>query len=156
LTRRALIAFVLIFLVLIPWGTVGWADGALPVEAVAIETDHGRTVIEAEIAATPEARATGLMFRATMAQDHGMLFDFGKPRAIAMWMKNTRISLDMIFADTAGRVIGIAENTVPMSTTTIAVDKPVMAVLEVNAGTARRLGLKPGDRLVHRLFNGGG
>ena len=85
-----------------------------------------------------------------------MLFDFGKPRAVAMWMKNTRISLDMIFADDRGKVIAVAEDTVPFSTDTISVNEPVRAVLEVNAGTARRIGLKPGGRLIHPLFGRGG
>ena len=134
------------------------ADGAsrLPLQTVIVETSQGRTAFEAEIADTAEARAKGLMLRDSMPRDHGMLFDFGKPRQIAMWMKDTKISLDMIFADSAGRVIGIAENTVPYSTATIAVSEPVKAVFEVNAGTARRIGLKPGGRLIHPIFKGGG
>lgn len=135
-----------------------WADGTsdLRVEAVIVETSQGRTVFQAEIADTAETRAKGLMFRDSMPEDHGMLFDFGKPRQIAMWMKDTKISLDMIFVDKAGKVIGIAENTVPYSTSTIAVSEPVKAVFEVNAGTARRIGLKPGGRLVSPIFKDGG
>jgi uncharacterized protein len=130
-----------------------WGDGtSLPVETVVVETAQGRTAFEAEIADTPEKRSLGLMFRASMPEGHGMLFDFGKPRAVAMWMKNTKISLDMIFADAQGRVIGVAPDTVPFSTATISVNEPVKAVFEVNAGTARRIGLKPGGRLIHRIF----
>jgi uncharacterized membrane protein (UPF0127 family) len=128
----------------------------LPVETVIVETGQGKTPFQAEIADTPEERSIGLMFRDSMPQDHGMLFDFGAPRSVAMWMKNTKISLDMIFADRKGRVIGVAENTVPFSTETISVDQPVAAVFEVNAGTVRRLGLKPGGRLVHPIFKDGG
>jgi uncharacterized membrane protein (UPF0127 family) len=129
----------------------GWADSAA-VETVIVETERGRTAFEAEVADTPAERSEGLMFRDSMPRYRGMLFDFGKPRPVSMWMKNTKISLDMIFADTSGRVISIAENTVPYSTNPVSVDEPVKAVFEVNAGTARRIGLKPGGRLIHRIF----
>ena len=132
------------------------AGSSLPVETVTIETTKGRTAFQAEIADTAQERSQGLMFRQSMPQGHAMLFDFGKPRAVAMWMKNTRISLDMIFADNRGKVIAVAEDTVPFSTDTISVNEPVRAVLEVNAGTARRIGLKPGGRLIHPLFGRGG
>jgi uncharacterized protein len=130
-----------------------WA--AAGVEELVIITGKGRTPLEVEVAETDAERSKGLMFRSSMPQNHGMLFDFGAPRPVAMWMKNTKIPLDMIFADAQGRVIAIREDTVPFSTETIEVDDPVKAVLEVNAGTAKRLGLKVGNRLVHRIFGSG-
>jgi uncharacterized membrane protein (UPF0127 family) len=157
LIRRVLIPLVFLGFCLLA-RSVASADGAseLRVEPVIVETDRGRTAFQAEIADTAGARSVGLMFRDTMAADHGMLFDFGTPRPVAMWMKDTKLSLDMIFADQTGRVVGIAENTVPFSVETISVNEPVKAVLEVNAGTARRIGLKPGARLIHRIFQKSG
>jgi hypothetical protein len=69
-----------------------------------------------------------------------------------MWMKNTYVSLDMIFIRPNGTVARVAENTEPLSTRTVSSGEPVLAVLEVVAGTAKRLGIKPGDRVEHPLF----
>jgi uncharacterized membrane protein (UPF0127 family) len=128
------------------------AGAAAVLEELVIITGKGRTTLEVEVAETDAERSKGLMYRGSMPQNHGMLFDFGSPRPVAMWMKNTKIPLDMVFADAQGRVIAIREDTVPFSTATIEVDEPVKAVLEVNAGTAKRVGLAVGDRLLHRIF----
>jgi uncharacterized protein len=128
------------------------AGAAAVFEELFIITGKGRTTLEVEVADTDAERSKGLMYRGSMPQNHGMLFDFGSPRPVAMWMKNTKIPLDMVFADAQGRVIAIREDTVPFSTATIEVDEPVKAVLEVNAGTAKRVGLAVGDRLLHRIF----
>jgi uncharacterized membrane protein (UPF0127 family) len=69
-----------------------------------------------------------------------------------MWMKDTLIPLDMLFIDERGAIVSTAENTVPLSLTTISSGKPVLAVLEVNAGTVARLGVHPGDRVLHPIF----
>jgi uncharacterized membrane protein (UPF0127 family) len=81
-----------------------------------------------------------------------MLFDFKQDVNATMWMKNTYISLDMIFIRANGVIQSIAENTEPESTRLIPAGAPVRAVLEVIAGTARKLGIKPGDRVAHPLF----
>jgi len=81
-----------------------------------------------------------------------MLFDFKRVQPVAMWMKNTLIPLDMLFIDGAGRVVNVAENTVPLSLATIPSAAPVRAVLEINAGSARRLGIRPGDQVLHAIF----
>ena len=143
-----------IALSLLVWEADAFAGGQpqLKTETVLIKTAKGTAVFHAEIADTAESRANGLMFRESMPADHGMLFDFGKVRRVSMWMKNTKISLDMVFADNKGRVVGIAENTVPLSTATVSVNEPVRAVFEVNAGTAKRIGLKKGGHLIHPLF----
>jgi len=94
----------------------------------------------------------GLQGRRRLAADAGMLFDFGRPVPVMMWMKDTHVSLDMLFIDAEGRVVNIARGTVPFSLTPIRSAGPVRAVLEVNAGTAARLGIKPGDRVLHPLF----
>jgi len=95
------------------------------------------------------------MFRRRMDRDAGMLFVYDTPQIITMWMKNTYIPLDMIFIGADLRVSSIAERTIPQSLETISSQKPSVAVLEVNAGTVRRLGLKVGDR-VKSAFLGGG
>jgi uncharacterized membrane protein (UPF0127 family) len=115
-----------------------------------------RTDFMAELAATPEERAKGLMFRTELAQDRGMLFDFKQTRSVSMWMKNTPLSLDMIFSDDKGVVLFVARNTVPYSEEIITPGVPVYAVLEVKAGTAHRLNIKPGDRLLTAIFGTGG
>jgi len=122
---------------------------ALRVEPVALVSETGRHIINAEIADTPQTRATGLMFRRDLAADAGMLFIYDDPQNITMWMKNTYISLDMIFADARGQIISIARDTEPFSTDIIEAGGAAKVVLEVPAGTARRLKLKRGDRLDH-------
>jgi uncharacterized membrane protein (UPF0127 family) len=87
-----------------------------------------------------------------MAPTHGMLFVFGPPREIHMWMRNTPLSLDMIFIDETGEVKNIAERTTPFSDAIIDSGVPVSFVLEINAGVSRLLGLKQGDKIEHRLF----
>jgi len=105
-----------------------------------------------EVARTDEQRARGLMFRQSMPADRGMLFDFKAEQPGMMWMRNTYISLDMIFISRDGVVINIAENTEPLSERTIPSARPAFAVLELNAGVSRKIGLKPGDRINHPLF----
>ncbi len=112
-------------------------------------TETGRHTINAEIADTPGTRASGLMFRRELAADSGMLFIYDTPQNITMWMQNTYISLDMIFADETGDIIRIARNTEPFSTDLVEAGGPAKVVLEVVAGTAKRLKLKRGDRLEH-------
>ena len=124
----------------------------LRVEPVTVEARGAKEIFKAEIADTPELRQKGLMFRKELAADEGMLFDFGAPRPVHMWMKNTYISLDMIFIRKDGTVIAIGANTEPLSEAVIGVEEPVKGVLEVAAGTAARLGLKPGDRVYHSIF----
>lgn len=104
---------------------------------------------DVELAATPKDRSVGLMYRQALADGAGMLFDFGSEQPVSMWMKNTYIPLDMIFIRADGTIRRIEENTIPFSLDTIASGGPVRYVLEVNGGTARRLGLKPGNKVSH-------
>jgi uncharacterized protein len=83
-----------------------------------------------------------------------MLFDFTPEQEVSMWMKNTYISLDMIFIRADGRILRIAENTEPLSTKIIPSRGLAKGVLEVIAGTAQKYGIAPGDRVAHPLFNG--
>ena len=107
---------------------------------------------EVEIAATPREREQGLMFRRELAPRAGMLFDFGRDGIVSMWMKNTFIPLDMVFADRNGMVRGIARNARPRSLDTISSRVPVRAVLELNGGEADRIGLALGDVIHHPVF----
>ena len=119
---------------------------------LSIITDEATHAFKVEIADTPEAIRQGMMFRESMAPDAGMLFDFGEVRDVSMWMKNTLISLDMLFVFTDGRIHRIEARTEPESERVIPAGVPVRAVLELNANTAQRLGIKPGDRLRHPMF----
>ena len=121
-------------------------------ESLDIITASGTHRFSVEVMRTDEQRARGLMYRRFMPEDRGMLFDFKREDIVSMWMKNTYLSLDMVFIDRTGKVVNIAENTEPLSERIIPSAAPVLAVLELHAGTARRIGLKPGDRLKHALF----
>jgi len=122
-------------------------------DSLVIETASGaRYPFTVELALDRAQQAQGLMFRRDLAPDAGMLFLYARVREIAMWMKNTLIPLDMLFIAEDGRVVRIAERTVPGSLETIPSGQPVAAVLELNGGTAARLGLAPGDRVLHRSF----
>ena len=121
-------------------------------EPVTVATSSGATLFTAEIADTEALRQRGLMFRHLLPGDRAMLFDFGQPRPVGMWMKNTYIALDMVFIRSDGTVAGFATDTVPQSLDVISMQEPVLAVLELAAGTARRIGLKEGDEVYHRIF----
>ncbi|MEX2129613.1 MAG: DUF192 domain-containing protein [Xanthobacteraceae bacterium] len=127
---------------------------AATIEPLEIVTRSGVHVFDVEMATTPDERSKGLMFRRELPQGRGMLFDFEGEGPVAMWMRNTYVSLDMIFIRADGRIARIAENTKPLSEQTIPSGAPVKAVLEVVAGTAKRLGIAPGDRVAHRIFRG--
>ena len=121
---------------------------------LSIETAAGTTHdFRIEIAATPDQRAQGLMYRRQLAPDAGMLFLFERVEVRGMWMKDTFIPLDMLFIDEAGRIVRIEERTVPQSLRAIMSGGPVAAVLELNAGTASRLSINPGDRVIYPAFN---
>ena len=107
---------------------------------------------QVEVMRTDAERAKGLMFRRFLPADRGMLFDFKTEQPVMMWMKNTYLPLDMIFISRKGLVTHVAENAEPLSERIISSNGPVFAVLEVNAGTAARLGIKAGDRVDHPLF----
>jgi uncharacterized protein len=114
-----------------------------------IETADAVHDFEIEIATNDAQRARGLMFRNEMAPEAGMLFLYRRDRVLTMWMANTYLPLDMLFIGSDGRIVRIAENTIPLSRTTISSRNRARAVLELNAGTARRLGINAGDRVVY-------
>lgn len=120
-----------------------------PTSALSIVTKTGVYPFKVEVADTPDERALGLMFRRKMAADHGMLFDMGHVGEADFWMENTFIPLDIVFIGADGKVVSVAEHTTPMSRALIPSDGAVRYVLELNAYTARRIGLARGDEVRH-------
>ena len=117
---------------------------------VVVQTQTGDVTYYVEVADTADKMMKGLMFRKTLRRDSGMifLFDQNHPQPVAMWMKNTFISLDMLFVSEKGEIVGLAENTEPLSLKTISpTKKHVAAVIELNAGEVQRNGIKIGDNI---------
>ena len=151
--RQFIIGLTLAFLVLLqPFAAVAEDAALTKIEPLTIATETDAALFTVEIADTDASRARGLMFRQRLPEDRGMLFDFGQPRQVSMWMKNTYITLDMLFIRADGKIAYIAENTVPKSLDTIGVSEPVVAVLELAGGTTRKLGIRAGDTVYHRMF----
>ena len=117
----------------------------MPLGKVIIKTSSGLHEFSVERAESREHQARGLMHRRHMKTDHGMLFTWPGERNVSMWMANTILSLDMVFIKKDGKVHRVQENTVPFSQTIIEAGSLVLRVLELNAGTAAKIGLKPGD-----------
>jgi hypothetical protein len=121
-------------------------------EPLTIVSGSARHAFQVEVMREEADRAQGLMYRRSLAPDRGMLFDFGRVEPVSMWMKNTYLSLDMLFIRPDGTIARIAADTEPLSTRTISSGEPVNGVLEFAAGTAARLGIKAGDRVEHPMF----
>jgi uncharacterized membrane protein (UPF0127 family) len=117
-----------------------------------VETASGRHVFQVEIADTDSERAVGLMHRRELAADRGMLFDFDREQPVAMWMQNTFVPLDMAFIRADGTVHRVENDTTPLSTRSIESGVDVRYVLEVPAGTARRIGLTRGSKIIHPII----
>jgi len=110
------------------------------------------TPIDVEMAVDPKEKELGLMFRTELADTRGMLFPYGAPQEVTMWMHNTYIPLDMVFIRADGTVHRIERAAEPLSDRIISSEGPVSAVLEMAGGATERIGLKPGDRVRHPLF----
>ena len=140
-------AFVL-FAFLLAGGPARTADQ----RTLEIASKTGVHIFAVEIADTEAQREKGLMFRKNLPDGQGMLFDFKREQDVSFWMQNTYIPLDMIFIRSDGSILRIIENAEPLSTRLIPSGGPVLAVLEVIGGTARKLGIAPGDRVAHPIF----
>ncbi len=125
-------------------------------EPLTVVTAKGHETFQVELADTPDAREEGLMYRTSLEPDHGMLFDFKTQQNVYFWMKNTYVALDMIFITADGTVAHIETDTVPLSEKSVPSLGAVRFVLEVVAGTAARIGLQDGDKVIHRLMKGSG
>jgi uncharacterized protein len=117
-----------------------------------IVTEQRNIKFDIEMATTEPQREHGLMYRKQLGAYEGMLFDFFREQPVTFWMKNTLIPLDMVFIAGDGTIKHIHANATPMSTDTIPSEAAVRGVLEINGGTARLLGIKPGDRVKHAIF----
>jgi uncharacterized membrane protein (UPF0127 family) len=125
---------------------------ALHRNTVEIASRTGVHVFTVEVADTQAARERGLMGRRELPEDRGMLFNLFKDQKVGFWMKDTYIPLDIIFIGSDGRIVSIAEDSEPLSERVISSGGPVRAVLEVKGGTARRLGIQPGDQVANPIF----
>ena len=140
-------------------GALFCAAGAAAAASVSFEESpltvdgaNGQFEFVVELAVSPAQRSQGLMFRESLEEDRGMLFDFGRPQRASMWMRNTYVPLDMLFIASDGRITQIAANTQPLSDAVVASREPVRAVLELRGGVSAKLGIEPGDRVIHPLF----
>lgn len=116
---------------------------------VELRGDWGTARFRVDIADTPETRAQGLMFVEEMPQTAGMLFVFPDERLRTFWMRNTLISLDILYFDGTGTWVSARENAVPLDETTLPSDGPAQYVLEINAGLVERFGMGPGTEIRH-------
>ena len=105
-----------------------------------------------EVADTPAKRELGLQYRRNLAPERGMIFVFPAESDHAFWMKNTPIPLDMIFINSAGKIVGIVEQAVPFSTDSRSVSGASRFVLEINGGLSERHGIKVGDSVHFHGF----
>jgi uncharacterized membrane protein (UPF0127 family) len=128
-----------------------WATSVLAFEesSLSVETATGTHEFTIEIARTPQEQGLGLMHRRELAPDFAMLFPFVAAREASFWMRDTYVSLDMVFIAEDGIVHRIERDTEPLSLRSVHSRGPVIAVLEFVAGTADRIGLEPGDRVIH-------
>ena len=122
-------------------------------DKLSIQTDNESIDFSIEIAETWQQQELGFMHRAHIPNDHGMLFIWDKDSPISMWMKNTPLSLDMLFVDAKGKIIYIAENAVPNSTDIITAPQPVRAVVELVGGACAAKHIRVGDHVIHSYFS---
>ncbi|WP_443024216.1 DUF192 domain-containing protein [Sneathiella sp.] len=121
--------------------------------SISVKTVSQEIRLLVEVADNQSLRNRGLMYREMLEPMSGMLFDFNKPTPVFMWMKNTPLSLDMLFIDEQGKILYIKENTIPGSLDTISASQPVRAVLEVAAGFALRHEIRIGDTVKDIIFS---
>lgn len=157
--RTVFVAFALMFAGVVQpsLGDVPVAEGqpmllATDRAPLVVETAGGEVRFSIEVADTDMKRSAGLMFRAAMADDHGMLFVFDQTRRLSFWMKNTPMPLDLIFIGEDGRVVATLPGE-PFSTASIGPEEPARFVLELKAGTAQKSGIADGDRIRHPLID---
>jgi uncharacterized membrane protein (UPF0127 family) len=146
--RRYLAAFLALFVL----AAFPAAAGPGVFEDLTIVTKTGEHRFSVEVMRAPEDRMRGMMFRRELAPDKGMLFTQDQVGPASFWMKNTYVSLDILFIREDGVIHRIEKSTEPLSTTPILSGAPVLGILEIVAGTSDRLGIAPGDRVEHSLF----
>ena len=123
----------------------------LEVIDLVVVSGEDRHEFRVEVAASPEAQRKGLMYRTAMGPDEGMIFPSYQEEARSFWMKNTPMSLDIIFIGTDGRITNIAANTEPYSLESVPSAGLTSGVLELVAGRSAELGIEPGDQVIYEL-----
>ena len=123
-----------------------------PMESLVIKSKDASHTFSVEVADTLEEQARGLMYRESMPDDQGMLFEFSEPKIATIWMKNTAIPLDIIFVRSNGKILKIEHLATPYSLRSASSEASVAAVVELNGGRARELGIMPGDIVKHEFF----
>ena len=127
----------------------------LPTESLLIKTTAGKEYnFTVELPTTPQEQATGEMFRASIPADQGMLFVWKSPQVSEMWMKNCPVPEDMVFIGAGGKIVAIAENTVPYSLSTISSGVPVQATLELKGGITAADDINVGDQVIAKALSG--
>ncbi|MDE3015878.1 MAG: DUF192 domain-containing protein [Pseudomonadota bacterium] len=146
----------LIVIIILIFSTFSTFSAALALtfghDTLAIKTASGERYFPVDVAETLPQQERGLMYRTRLADDYGMLFVMKADSDITMWMKNTPLSLDMLFIDKRGRIVYIAAQTTPESTAIVRAGRPVRAVLELKGGVAAKDGIRVGDRVMSRYF----
>ena len=151
-TRRAILAGLAgAFLLAACAGAATGPDGQ-PLEPLTVTTSTGEHRFMVEIADDEAERQRGLMERAPLADDRGILFQFPYVSELSFWMHNTPSPLDIIYIDPRGRIVSIAKNAAPNSDEIIPSNGPAMGVLELRAGRADEIGARPGDIIRHPFF----
>jgi len=133
----------------------GWFSPSpqkLPVTAISIDTPQGPAVFQVEVADNDKSQEIGLMYRKEMAPNAGMLFDMHKPQFVSFWMKNTYLTLDLLFVRADGTISSVEPNAIPLSLDSIRSQEPIRVVIELNGGRAHQLGIKPGARVHAAIF----
>lgn len=128
------------------------AGAACRTDTVTLRGDWGQARFSVELADTPQTRSQGLMHRESMPKSAGMLFIYDAPQRATFWMRNTLISLDMIFTDDTGVVQHVHHRAIPGDETTIDGGDGILTVLEINGGLARAMGITPGSEMRHPAF----
>ena len=155
--RRALLFALLLLPGLAQAQDTSKAQPELPKEPLTVVTKDGvKHPFQVEMALTPAQQEVGLMFRPTVPEDGGMLFVWGTPQQSNMWMRNTVASLDMLFINADGTVRRVVEDATPQSLAIIDSRGPVLATLELAAGTAKRLGIHAGDKVEAKALGNSG
>ncbi len=128
------------------------AHAEAPLEPLTIDTASGPHRFKVEVMRTEPERERGLMYRKTMARDHGMLFEYESEQPVTFWMHNTYLPLDLVFIGKDGRVVNVAHDAKPMDDSLIPSTGPALGVLELDAGSAKTIDLKAGDVVHHKMF----
>jgi len=133
-----------------PEQLVGWKQEMIKIEKVLSSQDNisEHIIINTYIADTPKKRTQGLMHVTDLKDNEGMLFIFNPPRHVSMWMKNTVISLDILFIKADGTIAHVYPEAKPLSLRSIPSIHKVKWVLELKAGVTEKLNLRPGHKLI--------